>query len=169
MPIPFFLFRTGSKPKPPTSGSVRSLFAFWQGGAGASPSSTPPPPPITEPSPGGWIAGHGKHYSRKDWKELREAIAAQALLEAKAQEVTGKRREALEQAAQAAEAAIVSVEDAETRAHSIELVKLTRAMDIAMGAAKVADMVKSANAAKAYALQMADDEEEEAIMLLMLH
>lgn len=145
------------------------MFAFWQGGAGASPSSTPPPPPHTEPSPGGWIAGHGKHYSRKDWKELRDAIAAQAALEAKAQEVTGKRREALEQAAQAAEAAIVSVEDAETKAHSIELVKLTKAMDVAMAAGKMAETVKRANAAKAYALQMADDEEEEAIMLLMLH
>lgn len=145
------------------------MFAFWQGGAGASP-FTPPPPPTGPDSDsiGSAIVPHGKHFSRKDWKELREAIAAQAALEAKAQEVTGKRREALERAAQAAESAILSVEDEETAAHSAELIRLKNVMNAATGAAKLADVVKTANVATAYALEM-DDEEEEAIMLLMLH
>lgn len=168
MAIPFFLFRTGNKPAGVGGhAGVRSMFAFWQGGGGASPSS---PPPVTTPSDsiGSAIIPHGKHFSRKRWKELLEAIAAQQALEAKAQEVTGKRREVLKRAAQAAEVAIASIEEEETAAHSAELVRLKNVMNAATGAAKLADVVKTANAATAYALEM-DDEEEEAIMLLMLH
>lgn len=168
MAIPFFLFRTGNKPAGAGHAGVRSMFAFWQGGAGATPFTPAPPLPTTSDSIGSAIVPHGKHFSRKDWKELREAIAAQALLEQRAQEVTGKRREALERAAQAAEVAILSVEDEQTTAHSAELVRLKNVMNAATGAAKLADVVKTANAATAYALEM-DDEEEEAIMLLMLH
>lgn len=194
MAIPHLLFRFGSKPGSGGGGTkagLRSLAAFWAGGAasaatpvgttkaglrsllafwagGAAASGTVVIPPAPTPSPGGWIAGHGKHFSHKRWKELLEAIAAQQALEARAQEVTGKRRDVLERAAQAGEAAILSVEDEETVEHSAELVVLTNLMNAATGVARLADVVRKANAATAFALEM-DDEEEEAIMLLMLH
>lgn len=116
----------------------------------------------TPSNPGGRISG--ATFSRKKWRELREAIAAQAALERRAQEHTGKRRTVLARAAESADQAITAIENSEGR--SAELAQLTRAMEAACGAVKVAETIRLANAAYAFAEQMRDDDDEAMMVLL---
>ncbi len=70
-------------------------------------------PPVTQPEVGGGrFVAHS--FTRKKWRELIAAIASERTLEAQAAKAQGDRRVALEQAAQAARAAIAAVEEEET-------------------------------------------------------
>ncbi len=120
----------------------------------------------TSDSIGSQIIPHGRLINRREFRELKEAIAAQEAAERKAQEVTGKRRAVLARAAVAAEKAIASVEDDELEG----LASLTRLLEAATAAKSLSDTVKLANEAHRAALAILEDEqEEEAVMLLAMH
>lgn len=53
--IPFFLFRTGSGAAPAVQGGVRSMFAFWAGGAANAGTAPTPTTPVTPGTGGGGV------------------------------------------------------------------------------------------------------------------
>jgi hypothetical protein len=110
------------------------------------------------------------NFTRKRWRELQAAIAAQEALERRAEGETGKRKRALAGAAKAAERALASIEEDEAAAKAAELAKLTRALEAAAGAASLVETFKRAAQVRAAirALRQAeDDDEEDAIALLL--
>ncbi len=138
--------------------------------SGTAPS--PPPPPVG----GETILTKGKSgptgtaFTRKRFDEFMAAWRAQEALEARATEEIGKRRIALERAAEAAAVAIEAAQASEV-AEAADLERLIGAMQAADRAVKVKDILRQAKlatlAADAFIQEM--EEEEEAIMLLLMH
>lgn len=112
----------------------------------------------------------GIAFTRKRFDELMAAWRAQEALEAKAKESTGKRRKAMQAAAEASANVLRAVEElreeAEAATKTRELVELTNALDAARAAKGMTETIKLARAAENYAQQMMDDEEEALFILL---
>ncbi len=179
--IPFFLFRTGAGPAAPVApvkGGVRSMLAFWVGGA-ADPGGEAPP----QPTPTGGIRHYPhrvdlsrprpRQFGRKCWEELKAAHAAQLALERKAEKAKQEgARQALLQASHEAQEAILAVLQAEAvnAACEREVGRLTRSLQAAVGARSLTGVISSTDAvmAAAAALEREIEDEEEAIMLLLM-
>ncbi len=134
-------------------------------------------PPVDQPGAGGTIVGGT--FSRGRWRKLRDewdaAAQAQEATERKAQEVTGKRRKALEAAARAAENVILAAAEAEHEAeilaaHAAQAASLARMLDAAVNAKTLAQSIKLSNAARDFAMQVLDeiedDEDDIAVLLI---
>ncbi len=134
-----------------------------------APTITTTEPVQTSPDIGGRIVGGT--FSRGRWRNLINARNAQRLAEERAEtEKRRKKREALARAAKIAAAAI----EVATPDVSAALVRLTHALEAAVGAKTVAETITQSRAAvesaKAILRQIEEDqEEEEAIVLLMSH
>lgn len=115
--------------------------------------------------------GFAHNFTRRRYEELLAALAAQDVLVRKAQVETGKRRVALQRAADLAAEAIEAVrEQAETAETDGQIARLTVAMEAATGAIKVKAIISAANAARDAANAiLADMEEEEEVIILLLH
>lgn len=136
---------------------------------GNSSGAVSPPPPPTVGGETVLTRGTGSYFSRKRFDEFMAAWRAQEALEAKAAEETGKRKVALEKAAEAAAEAI-EVAQASESAEAADLERLIAAMEAADRATKFKDILKQARlatiAAEALIQEMEDEEEA---MLLLLH
>ena len=131
-------------------------------------SFAPPVIPVGGVDAGGSISGGT--FTRGQWREIvgqfAEAERARQELLAKARNAK-KAKKALEAAARAAKEAI---EAAETT--SIELAALTSAMQAATSARRVSDAIFEARRVQEIGLEIvriAEQDEEESIMLLLMH
>lgn len=118
--------------------------------------------------------GHAHNFSRKRFRELIEAWAAQEALAAQALQETGKRREVKQRAAAEAAEALRVLEEANEASEAAQvradLVRMTLAMEAATGATKVRDVLAKARAIHdevAAILEFEEDEEE--VLSLLLH
>lgn len=114
---------------------------------------------------GSQIIPHGKLMNRRQFRELKEAMAAQRELEAKAQETRGKRGKVLVKAARVAERAL---EDATVP----QLEIITSLMQAATRASSFAATLRTSIAVQEQAqiilAEEVDPDEEEAVTLLLL-
>ncbi len=135
------------------------------------------PATVTRPSVGFPSGGRSKRYvdlkkikagfSRKYYDEMRAAeAAALAALKAASVRKRVEQQEALARAARAAQEALDAVQEQDTE---VDLAPLTRALDAAVGAKNFATSLKRAQDAIDAAKAMMDEEEEEAIELLLMH
>lgn len=128
---------------------------------------------IEEPTPGtvlmpGKSGPSGSVFTRKRFEEIRAAErAAAAALRAAEKCKRVEQQEALEQAGLAAQEAIESAQ--ETPDIEVDFAKLTRALESAVSAKNFATSLKRAGDAVRIAQAIMAEEEEEAIMLLLLH
>ena len=129
------------------------------------------------------VVGGGFRYNPKEKRErgfsrkyALELLAAERAIERAQVKVKSAKRERKVALTQAIEAAQTTIDRAsEVEAHTSELRKLTNALEAASSARKVSEAVASADlaiaAAKAFLLELkrvSDEQEEDAIMLLLL-
>lgn len=154
------------------------MLAFWMGGA-ADPGGEAPPAAPTGlkhyPHKRQYVdlSRRPKQFGRKLWDELKAAQACQDALEKRAEaEKRETERQALLQAASEAQEAIYAAREAGSGNAEIErqFSRMVMAMQAAVGAKSVADVLSSTDAvvAAAQAAQAEIEDEEEAITLLLM-
>lgn len=158
----------------PNLTAVRQPAVIWDPQDPANLTGTTTPPVVVGNDPGGRIVGG--HFSRKKWHDIKEAREARAELERRAAEIERKRdREKVERAAAKAEIAIEAAQQSELELQH-EIARITRAMEAASSAKRVADAVGRSRHLVALTeglmRKMAADaaereDEEETIMLLL--
>lgn len=173
--IPFFLFRTGSGAAPAVQGGVRSMFAFWAGGAANE--GTAPPRRVVVGDVGGKRRYHSelkieRGFSRRYFDEMLAAERAMlAALKASEERNRAEQQDALECAALAAQEALEAA--LENTEREEDFAKLTRSLNAAVSAKNFATSLKRAadavQAAQAIIRAVEDEDEEEAVMLLLLN
>lgn len=110
----------------------------------------------------------GGTFTRKKWREFKEAEAAKRALEEKALELNSdKPRKKIISAVRVVEEAI----DLASMEEAANLAKLTAALEAAVGAKRIADTIKQAETAKRYAKAIIEEieDEEDSIALLLMH
>jgi len=165
------LFRLGGTPVAGAAGGVKSLLAFWMGGA-CAPTTTVTPPAVGLPARR-YVDLKKRHraFSRKYFEELQAAEQAQyAALIAADKLATSKRKTALAEAAQLAEAALDEIDAAESAANEAAVVRMTAALQAAASATLVKDAIAQARIAQTTARTIITNiEDEEDAILLLLH
>ena len=162
--FPFLLYSTGAVPKGPTTGGMRSMFAFWMGGANGNGVFVPP---VTK-KVGGWP---GKVREQPRWWEQLELEYAEKEARKRVLELPAKspERKALTSAIKAVEQVRKVAERTENVTEEVAEV----AFDLlsAVQAESLGELLRMAREVDAYARRVRAEleEEEEAVVLLMLH
>jgi hypothetical protein len=126
------------------------------------------PPPATSPIVGGrtvsgyWSRGKWRQLQEEVFEELAAALEAQALLEDKIDDLQGKKKDALQSAALLSSAALDVVETA------AEAEKLANLLKAAERATTLSQTIGRANAIKAYAEMIIEQDDEDAIAVLLM-